>query len=501
MQWADLARRRDFRRLWLGDAVSLLGDWFTYVAVGLLALEAGEGLTAVAMVLVAHTLPKAVFAPYAGRLADRLDRRRIMVVVSLMRAAIVAAMAVAAYADQLLVVQGLLFVRMALGAFIDPAAQASLPQLLPGPLLGRANALLGATWSVVFTVGVGLGGLVTAVVGPVGALSIDVVTFVAAAAILSRLPRLRPGDTPGAVMPGGAGSESAECEADGPGPTADIGVDRADAADGADGDGGAEQSATRGVEAGQATLEGEPPPALGLPLRPASGPSSGLASGLAPVVDQGRLRDAWRIVLRRPLVLEAAFAKVPIMLVGGGGWVLLHGVAEGFGTEGFGTAALALGALHSVRGVGTGIGPLFWARSPRLSSARLGLNVGTWLTLAAVLLFALVDAPIWVFAAVGIWGFGTGATWITSATRVQLLTPSPILGRVAAIDQLGLLLSQCFTGLCGALIADASGFAPHAAWFGLGAGILAWAGLWLFVRRGLRVHGADEERAAEQGLG
>ncbi len=485
MQWADLARCRDFRRLWLGDAVSLLGDWFTYVAVGMLALEAGEGLTAVAMVLVAHTLPKALFAPYAGRLADRLDRRRIMVVVSLMRAVIVAAMAVAAYADQLLVVQGLLFVRMALGAFIDPAAQASLPQLLPGPLLGRANALLGATWSVVFTVGVGLGGLVTAAVGPVGALSIDVVTFVAAAAILSGLPRLRPGDTPGAVMPEGSSRGSAEVGAR------------------VDGDGVVPRESTRDPHHGLpegGLLEGgltgagvDPSLAPGLPLGSALGLSSGLAPGLpsgpVPVVDEGRLRDAWRIVLRRPLVLEAAFAKVPIMLVGGGGWVLLHGVAEGFGT-----AALALGALHSVRGVGTGIGPLFWARSSRLSSARLGLSVGTGLTLAAVALFALVDAPIWVFVAVGIWGFGTGATWVTSATRVQLLTPGPILGRVAAIDQLGLLLSQALTGLCGALIADATGVAPHAAWFGLGAGLVAWVGLWLLVRRGLRVHGEDAER-------
>ena len=152
MKWADLAGCRGFRRLWLGDAVSLLGDWFTYVAVGMLALETGGGLIAVAMVLVAHTLPRALFAPYAGRLADRHDRRRIMVIVSLLRAVIVVGMALAALADQLMVVQVLLFVRMAMGAFMDPAAHASLPQLLPVTLLGRANALLAATWSVVFTV-------------------------------------------------------------------------------------------------------------------------------------------------------------------------------------------------------------------------------------------------------------------------------------------------------------------------------------------------------------
>jgi len=464
VQWADLARCGDFRRLWLGDAVSLLGDWFTYVAVGMLALETGGGLITVATVLVAHTLPRALFAPHAGRLADRYDRRAIMVVVSLLRALIVVGMVVAAYTDQLFAVQALLFVRMALGAFMEPAAQASLPQLLPVSLLGRANALLGATWSLVFTIGVGLGGLVTAAIGVVGALAIDAVTFVIAAGILSALPRLRPEDRPQAPVAGGERS----WHVDG-GQAGSVGVA-----------GDVEQAG----EAGRLGEPGAPArsPQLGGEARPGAGSvgARAVVDGPSPEVDQGRLRDAWRIVRQRPLVLEAALAKVPIMFVGGGAWVLLHGVAEGFGT-----VALALGALHSARGIGTGIGPLIWARSSRLASARLGLSVGTWLTFAAVALFALVEAPVWIFVAVGIWGFGTGAGWVTSATRIQTLTPGPILGRVASIDQLGLLLSQGLAGLFGALIADASGSAPDAAWFGLALGVVAWAGLWAVVRRGL----------------
>jgi MFS family permease len=220
--------------------------------------------------------------------------------------------------------------------------------------------------------------------------------------------------------------------------------------------------------------------------------SAGAVEGRRAEVDQGRLRDAWRIVLQRPLVLEAALAKVPIMLVGGGAWILLHGVAGGLGT-----VALALGALHSARGIGTGIGPLVWARSSRLASARLGLSVGTWLTFAGVALFALASAPTWVFVAVGLWGFGTGAGWETSATRVQILTPRPILGRVASIDQLGLLLSQGLAGLLGALIADASGSAQDAAWFGLAAGIVAWAGLAVVVRRGLAKPPGSEPEGGE----
>ncbi|HGG56378.1 MAG TPA: hypothetical protein ENK31_01135 [Nannocystis exedens] len=197
--------------------------------------------------------------------------------------------------------------------------------------------------------------------------------------------------------------------------------------------------------------------------------------------DRGRLGDAWRVIRRRPLVLEAALAKLPVMLASGGAWILLHGVADQLGE-----VALALGALHSARAIGTGVGPLVWARSPHLAEARLGMSLGTWLAFAAVACFAFAGSAPWIFIAVGIWGFGTGACWVTSATRIQTLTPSPILGRVSAIDNLSLSLGQCIGGLGGALIADASGSVADAVWFALTLGIVVWALLVSVARRGLR---------------
>lgn len=194
--WRALLRQRSFRRLWLADAVSMFGDWFTYVAVGTLALSQGTGLVAVAVVLLAHTLPRALLAPLAGRLADRHDRRALLVAGNLLRALAVLGMFAAAIAGQTIVVQALLFVRMALAAFTEPASGAALPQLVPAAQLAPANALLGATWSVLFAVGVAAGGFVTAWVGPASALAIDAATFLLAALILSGLPPLRPDDSP-----------------------------------------------------------------------------------------------------------------------------------------------------------------------------------------------------------------------------------------------------------------------------------------------------------------
>ena len=75
----DLIKRRPaFRLLWLGELVSQLGDWLSYVAISLVAMThgPGQGALALGLVLAAHSLPHAVLAPFTGPLADRFDRRR-----------------------------------------------------------------------------------------------------------------------------------------------------------------------------------------------------------------------------------------------------------------------------------------------------------------------------------------------------------------------------------------------------------------------------------------
>jgi predicted MFS family arabinose efflux permease len=202
---SDALRHRGFGRLWLGDVVSMIGDWLTYVAVGVLAVDGG-GALAVLGVLLAHTLPRAVLAPWAGWVADRCDRRLVLALGSAARGLAVLGMAIAAACSAPAVVAVLLVLRMALGAFVDAAAGAAVPRLVPAAELPRAHGLLGATWSVVFSVGVAAGGLLTAALGPVTALLVDALTFFVAAAIFWGLPPLRPlGERDGAAVRGGFG--------------------------------------------------------------------------------------------------------------------------------------------------------------------------------------------------------------------------------------------------------------------------------------------------------
>src|SRR5687767_15458558 len=85
-----LRTNKDFRLLWLGQVVSQLGDWFNTIALYTLVLEiTGGSGRAIGLVLVTRFLPTVVLGPFAGVIADRFDRRRVMIVSDLARAFVV----------------------------------------------------------------------------------------------------------------------------------------------------------------------------------------------------------------------------------------------------------------------------------------------------------------------------------------------------------------------------------------------------------------------------
>ncbi len=186
-----LARRPHFRRLWGSGIASGLGDWLSYVAVSGLAVQDSGSALGLAVVFAIHALPHALLAPLAGPVADRFDRRRLMLATHTVRALITLGMAAAASLGSLFWVQALLLLRVAVGAFHLPAARATVARVVEPEELEDANALESLTWSVLFALGVALGGVVSAFMGPVPALLADAVTFAVAAFIVRGLPALR----------------------------------------------------------------------------------------------------------------------------------------------------------------------------------------------------------------------------------------------------------------------------------------------------------------------
>jgi len=161
-----LTRNRDFRWLFAAQLVIFGGDWFVMIPLlGLLGKLTGGGFVG-SLALAADTGINALLLPYAGIVADRIDRKRILVAANLFAVAAV----------------GLLFfVRsgrtawlgpagigaIALGkAFSGPAASAGLPNLVTPAELSAATAVSGASWGTMAVVGASLGGILAVAVSP-----------------------------------------------------------------------------------------------------------------------------------------------------------------------------------------------------------------------------------------------------------------------------------------------------------------------------------------------
>ncbi|MGZ3450990.1 MAG: MFS transporter [Polyangiales bacterium] len=186
---ALLTRRPAFARLWLAGVISLVGDWLSFVAVSMLAVEHGGGALDLAWMLVAHTVPGALLSPVAGAFADRFDRRRLLVTAAMAQAALTVAMAFAALRGAVLAVQILVFVRGAVAGFVPPSEASALPRVVEQDELLPANALVSSTWSVAYVAGMALGGAL-ATLGKAVAIGLDALSFVLAAALLVGLPAM-----------------------------------------------------------------------------------------------------------------------------------------------------------------------------------------------------------------------------------------------------------------------------------------------------------------------
>jgi len=184
--------RLDFRRLMIGNMISQLGEWLSYIAVSLLTVSSGEGGVALATAYLSHSLPNALVAPLAGRVADRFDRRKVMIYAYLAASLVTGLMLISAMKGDIWTLQALTFLRTSLSSFGMTARQASIPSLVSQRELYTANALNSLIWSTLFTLGVALGGALTATLGAQTAIGLDALTYLASILAIWGLPSLRP---------------------------------------------------------------------------------------------------------------------------------------------------------------------------------------------------------------------------------------------------------------------------------------------------------------------
>ncbi len=182
-------RHREFRLLFTGQLVSLLGDGLFAVALSFAVLDETGSRSGLAAVLAAGSLPIVALVLVGGVWADRLSRRRVMLAADLGRMAIQGVLAGLVFAGRapLGAFIGLYALYGVAMAFFSPASTGLVPQTLPAEELQRANGLLGMTRSVTAIAGGALGGLLVGAVGPGGAIALDSGSFAISAAALATM--------------------------------------------------------------------------------------------------------------------------------------------------------------------------------------------------------------------------------------------------------------------------------------------------------------------------
>jgi MFS family permease len=391
-----------FRRLWLGTMLSRTGSAMTSFAVTLQVYDLTRSPAAVGGLGVAMFLPLLLITLPGGTLADRVDRRRLVLAVTVGQIALSAVLfALAAFGGASL---WSLYALVALGAAFSavsaPAQQTFIPWLVPREQLGTAMALNRIVFQVVMIAGPSLAGVVTAWAGLRGCYLADVASFAGALWGVGRLPAMPPARS-------AAGQAGA-------------------AADGAAGDGAtADGAATDGAAGdGAAADEGRPRSGLALTLE-----------GLA-------------FIRRTPALCGAFLADVNATF-----FALPVSLFPAINAERFGGNPRTLGLLMTAMGAGGLVSAVF--AGPLKHMRRHGLVmlacVAVWG--GAFALFAVAPSLWLTLLALAIAGLADTFTVVVRGIIVQESTPDEFRGRVNAADFLvgagGSQLGSLEAGLVG----------------------------------------------------
>jgi MFS family permease len=195
-------RHRDFRLLWGARTATALGDRIVFIALALYVTDIGSP-SDVGIVLAANAIPLVLFVLIGGVWADRLERHRVMVVTDVVRAVLHGLLAVLIFIGPV-PIWAIVVIEAGFGtaqAFFNPAFTGLVPQTVPEGELQQANAANTIVWNVAELVGPAIATVLVLGLGAGWAFTVDALTFVVSAALLSRVrPRSRGERTEPAAM-------------------------------------------------------------------------------------------------------------------------------------------------------------------------------------------------------------------------------------------------------------------------------------------------------------
>ena len=187
MASSSVLANRDFRLLFTGRCVSLLGDGAFLVAMAWEAYTLSNAPTALSLLGIAMTVPLVALLLFGGVVSDRHGRRKVMLSADLVRAVLLALLAALAASGTLRLWQMMVIVAVYGGAqaFFDPASDAILPEIVPDSQLAEANAVEQVVRPLALRLaGPAIGGVLVGVLGLGAAFMADAATFLVSAVTL-----------------------------------------------------------------------------------------------------------------------------------------------------------------------------------------------------------------------------------------------------------------------------------------------------------------------------
>ncbi len=177
-----LRSNRSFRRLWWGQVISELGNWFNFIAgLGLVRLVSHGDPEVTTIMLVARLVPFTLFAPLAGAFVDRWSRRTVMIVSDVARVGIALGLLLVHQPEDLWIAYVCTALLSLFGAFFEAAKNAAVPNITGELDLLAGNALMFSSRFLLMSLGAALGGWTAANAGYQAAFIVNASSFIASA--------------------------------------------------------------------------------------------------------------------------------------------------------------------------------------------------------------------------------------------------------------------------------------------------------------------------------
>jgi MFS family permease len=448
-----LRENRDFRNLMTGRFISQMGDWFNSVALFTLLLNlTGSGET-VALILIIKLLPTFFFGPLAGVVADRFNRKTIMIASDILRGIVVLGFLLIHSAGQVWLVYLLTILQVVLSTFFEPAESAAVPNIVRRKDLVTANALGSVSWSATLALGAALGGFVTDVFGRDTAFVIDAISFfISALFIISvRIPAL----------------QAASAEA-----------------------GQATETASTSPESSLAQAS---PLAATQGSRRRKSLSFANATGITDLIEGARYLKSNRRVMA-VLLVKSGWGF-------GGGVLLLLTI---FGKQVFALGrdgSTSIGILYACRGFGALIGPIIARSITSSSTVTMRKSITVAFFISALFYFLFATSPSLLLACICVVGAHAGGSiqWVFSTVLLQAAVPNRFLGRVFALEQSLLTLTMSVSTYLTGWALDQGGFSARQVASFLAAAFLIPGLTWWVMQRRLN-RSDDREIDASQSI-